>query len=41
MTEEEARAIINNRQGTFARSQKEVDEYWEACRLIEKFNNNL
>ena len=39
MNVQEARIIVNNRQGTFARTQKEVDEYYEACRLIEQETN--
>ena len=39
MNVQEARIIVNNRQGTFARTQKEVDEYYEACNLL--YNNKL
>ena len=39
MNVQEARIIVNNRQGTFARNQKEVDEYYEACDLL--YNNKL
>ena len=36
MNIQEAKIIVNNRQGTFARTQKEVDEYYEACNLLYK-----
>ena len=34
MNKKEAETIVNNREWTFARTQKEVDEYYKACNLL-------